>query len=83
MTDLRQIILREAPPENSDLVQAIRDVCTQLTLAENRFTMESDNDLIEAAIYETVALHARYRYLLRLAKEQGVSVPAPRVHRGA
>ena len=69
--------------EQIRLIEAIREVCVQLSLAENRFTMESDSDLIDAAIYETVALHARYRYLLRLAKEQGISVPAPRVQCGA
>ena len=69
--------------EQTRLVKAIREVCVQISLAENRFTMESDSDLIDAAIYETVALHARYRYLLRLAKEQGLCVPAPHVQCGA
>ena len=83
MIDARQTALRTVPTDTASLIEAIREVCVQLSLAENRFTMECDDDLIEANIYETVALHARYRYLLRLAKERGVSVPAPRVDRGA
>ena len=34
--------------------------------------MESDSDLIEACIYEMESLRARYRYLLRTAKNRGV-----------
>lgn len=83
MNNAGQTALQTAPTDGVALLEAIREVCVQLSLAENRFTMECDDDLIEAAIYETVALHARYRYLLRLAKEQGLSVPAPRVGRGA
>jgi len=35
--------------------------------------MESDSDLIEACIYEMEALRARYRYLLKAAREQGLT----------
>ena len=33
-----------------------------------------DEDLIEACIYESRALRARYRYLLRMAREQNVHI---------
>ena len=67
----RKAIFREPELEN-DLLTSIRDICRRLELADARFEMESDDDLIEACIYEREALRARYRYLLRRAKEQGV-----------
>ena len=42
--------------------------------------MESDSDLIEACIYEMEALRARYRYLLKAAREQGITA-APDVYK--
>jgi hypothetical protein len=53
-------------------VDAIREVCQQMDLAQMRFSMESDPDLIESSIYEMESLRARYRFLLRSAREQGV-----------
>ena len=69
---LKKVILRadEAPHPT---IEAIREVCQQLDLAQARFSMESDPDLIEGCIFEMESLRARYRYLLRTAREQGVS----------
>lgn len=57
------------------ILEAIRDVCRQLDNARLRFEMESDNDLIEASIYEMEALRARYRYLLKVARTEGIKAP--------
>ena len=38
--------------------------------------MESDSDLIDACIYEMEALRARYRFLLRQAKQEGLTACA-------
>lgn len=69
---LKKVLLRadEAPHPT---IEAIREVCQQLDLAEKRFSLENDPDLIEGCIYEMEALRARYRYLLRTAREQGIS----------
>lgn len=69
---LKKMIMRTEEPPN-ELLCAIRDVCRQLDNARLRFEMESDSDLIESAIYEMEALRARYRYLLRRAREEGVT----------
>ena len=52
----------------------IREICAQIKCTEMWFEMEDDDDLIEASIYQREALNARYRYLLRQAKKNNVSV---------
>ncbi len=61
----------DEPPHPT--IEAIRDVCAQMTAVESRFSMESDPDLIEGCIYEMESLRAKYRYLLRTARQQGLS----------
>lgn len=72
MEQIRQKLLRneEAP---HPIIEAIRDVCAGIDAAQNRFEQETDPDLIEAAIYELQSLRAKYRYLLRTARSQGVT----------
>ena len=67
----------EVPPnENTQLVEDIREVCRQLDNTSTLFAMETDEDLLDAAIYQTKALRARYRYLLRQARERELEVTA-------
>ena len=54
--------------ERNRLIQDIREVRQQLEAAHAFFALETDEDLLDAAIYQREALQARYRYLLRLAK---------------
>ncbi len=67
----KQILLKDTPPSKTQ--EAIREVCRELQAVQARFAMESDSDLIEACIYETEALRARYRFLLRQAKQAGLT----------
>jgi len=55
--------------EREQLIRDIREVRRQLEAAHAYFALETDEDLLDAAIYQREALQARYRYLLRLAKE--------------
>lgn len=71
--DWRKHLLKD-PAVNPRLAE-IREVCRRLDLAQQRFSMERDPDLIEACIYEQEALRARYRYLLRVAREQELIAP--------
>lgn len=50
--------------------------CAASWTAYARFEMESDSDLIDACIYEMEALRARYRFLLRQAKQEGLTACA-------
>jgi len=71
----------KTPPPNSRerLIEDMREVKRQLEGNHAFFALESDEDLLDAAIYQREALHARYRYLLRLARENGVEADGPPV----
>ena len=71
-TRLQKLLLRdEASPH--PLIVSIRDVCAAIDAVQSRFQMENDPDLIEGCIYELESLRAQYRYLLRTARQQGVT----------
>ncbi len=57
---------------NNLLLCQIRETSAKLTAAHNRFENECDEDLLDSIIYEIHSLKALYRYLLRLAKEEGL-----------
>lgn len=71
MEFLRQKLLREEEAPHA-LIAAIREVCACIDAAQSRFEQEVDPDLIEAAIYEMQSLRAKYRYLLRTARSEGI-----------
>lgn len=58
---------------HNQILEEIRNVCLEMEVVGSRFEIESDNDLIDACIYELEALRARYRYLLRIAKQEGIT----------
>ncbi|MDR2686851.1 MAG: YaaL family protein [Oscillospiraceae bacterium] len=59
--------------ERGRLIEDIREVRRQLEGNHALFALETDEDLLDAAIYQREALQARYRYLLRLARETGAA----------
>lgn len=69
---LKRVILRPQTPE-APTQQAIREVTRRMEAMETQYAMLSDNDLIEACIFEMEALREQYRFLLRRAKEENVS----------
>ena len=52
----------------------LREICAQIKCTDMWFEMEEDEDLIDASIYQRESLNARYRYLLRQAKKNNISV---------
>ena len=75
-SNLKEKIFRTRVEEHP-LLPAIRDVCTRMHALETQFAMQSDGDLVEACIYEMEALRAQYRFLLKQAKEMGVTGIVP------
>ena len=55
------------------LIAEIKNISLLLAYNDCWFQRESDEDLIEACIYQRGELEARYRYLLGLAKQQGIN----------
>ena len=51
----------------------LREIYSQMKCTDVWFEMEDDEDLIDASIYQREALNARYRYLLRQAKENHIT----------
>ena len=75
-SNLKEKIFRVRVEEHP-LLPAIREVCIRMQALETQFAMESDSDLVEACIYEMKALRAQYRFLLRRAKEMGLTGVLP------
>lgn len=71
MKSLSAKVLREDVTPHPIIV-AIRQICEGIDAAQSRFEQETDPDLIEASVYELQALRARYRYFLRLARNEGI-----------
>ena len=72
MGQISQKLLREQSTPHP-IIDAIREVCACIDATQSRFEQETDPDLIESAIYELQSLRAKYRYLLRTARAQGIS----------
>jgi len=59
--------------DRQQIIGAIRDVSRQLAYNDCWFQLESDENLIDACIYQRQELRSRYRYLLKLAKQKGIN----------
>ena len=73
-------IITGKPPKNAEkqqsekeLLEDIDCVINELAHCRRRFNLVTDNDLIEAVIYEELALRSRYAYLLRQARRSGLT----------
>lgn len=65
---LRETLLQPRVREDA-VTRAMREICGQLNAVDSRFAEETDNDLLDACMYERLALQARYRYLSRLRRQ--------------
>lgn len=64
----KDIVDRDDLDKPERLLSEIRDVKRDMEVVEARFNALSDEDLTEASIYELLALRARYRYLIKVAR---------------
>ena len=64
--------LRGKKEEHAIIVE-LNALKRRLDEVDTRFDLEVDEDLIDACIYEKNSLLARYRHLLKCAKEQGIT----------
>ena len=61
---------REMMEQYRDLLRDLEFLRAQIERVDSNFNMTTDEDLVESYIYESNALAARYRFLLREAKKQ-------------
>ena len=54
--------------QNLELIEEIKEVCSEIAKTENWFQMESNIDLIEACIYQRECLNSKYKYLIKKFK---------------
>lgn len=69
-------ILTGEPPEPNDSEEILADIdeiVNELSHCRRIFNLVTDSDLIEAAIYEELALRSRYAYLMKRARAQGIT----------
>ncbi len=59
--------------KDETLLREIREVCEEMRCSDMRFSLAEDDSLIEACIYEREALRSRYRYLLGMARDRGIT----------
>jgi hypothetical protein len=59
--------------DSKKLIEEIKEVGRLLACNESWFDLECDENLIEACIFQREELNSRYRYLLKTAKQQGLS----------
>lgn len=67
---LNTYILKSKSEIDPVIIQ-LQEVYDELSLAYIRFNSETNEDLLESIIYDIQSLKARYRYLLKTAKENG------------
>lgn len=60
--------------EQNNILAELEQLYERIQKNELLFNMADDDNLIEAAIYENQALNARFTYLIKTAKEQGVKI---------
>lgn len=71
MEIIKDILLKPKKRE-TPLLDEIRATVSMLKAGRQWFETESDDDLIEACVFQLESLEARYRYLIRLAKDRGM-----------
>ena len=73
---VRQSVATQAPSEcdeKSEIINEISTILDRLGVVESALSFETDEDLIDAGIYEIKSLNCRYTYYLKQAKKLGIS----------
>ncbi|WP_352399764.1 DUF2508 family protein [Anaerotignum sp.] len=59
--------------EGEKVLLAIQEIQTKLICARQGFESATDAALVDSYIYEITALHKKYEYYLKTAKEMGLT----------
>ena len=66
-------IRHQSNMKSKEVISQIRTLERQIAANESIFNTITDSDLIEAIIYENLALQSRYRYYLCIAKNDNLT----------
>ncbi|WMI81118.1 DUF2508 family protein [Anaerotignum sp. MB30-C6] len=61
--------------EGEKVLSAIQEIQKKLICARQGFEAATDEALVDSYIYEITALHKKYEYYLKAAKEMGLTAP--------
>ena len=64
---------QEVVSEKDEITNEISTILDRLGVVEAALSLETDEDLIDAGIYEIKSLNCRYTYFLKQAKKLGIS----------
>lgn len=64
----------KADREQAEIIEELEFIQNRIDANETMFNLASDEEIIDAMIYEQKSLHSRYAYLLKIAKEKGIKV---------
>lgn len=64
----------KADREQSEIIEELEGIKNRIDANEAMFNLASDDEMIDAMIYEQKSLHSRYAYLLKVAKEKGIKI---------
>lgn len=67
------------PTDGERIILAIQDVQRQLTCAHQGFELATDDALIDGYIFEIQALHKKYEFFLKQAKQLGVTMHSKKI----
>jgi hypothetical protein len=70
----KKLIYKNNTSFRDELIQDISTIVERRKNLVQKYGYIVDDDLIEANIYEELALKARYNYLLRIAKENNIKL---------
>lgn len=69
--------LNPSKPVETIYQTELKLISSQIACLDTWFQLEDDNDLVEACIYQRESLNAKYRYLIKKAKEANIILPTP------
>ena len=57
-----------------EILEEIKNVCSEMAKTENWFQTECNDDLIEACIYQREFLNSKYKYLINQLRKENKSL---------
>lgn len=60
--------------EQAEIIEELETIKNRIDANETMFNLASEEEIIDAMIYEQKSLHSRYAYLLKVAKEKGIKI---------